>query len=131
MAVEGEEEERSLEKQARAEKKRAGYNKYEKERTLRHSARLTKITSKIEVGRGQREMEVLKSRAAEKVQRLRTAGNRKWAPEGDKVWYRLKLTYTIITSTNLHFQGTPMDIDTKADQLSVAMQGMAMEVVEG
>jgi hypothetical protein len=135
MAVEGEKEKRSLEMQARAEKKRVGYNKYHKERALRHSARLTKIISKIEVGRWQREMEVLKSRTAEKVQRLRTAGNGKWAAEGDKVWSRLKLTYTITTSTNIHFyfyfEGTPMNIDMEADQLSVAMQGMAMEVVEG
>jgi hypothetical protein len=80
-------------------------------------------------------MEVLKSRSAGKVQRLRTAGSGKWAPEDDEVWSRLKLTYTIITSTDIYlhfyFQGTPMDIDTEAEQLSVAMQGMAMEVVEG
>jgi hypothetical protein len=45
----------------------------------------------------------------------------------------MKLTYTITISTNIHlhfyFQGTP--IDTEAEQLSVAMQEMAMEVVEG
>ncbi|KAJ1405661.1 hypothetical protein B484DRAFT_404397 [Ochromonadaceae sp. CCMP2298] len=37
-----------------------------------------------EVGKGQREIEVLKSRTAEKVQYLRTARCGKWAAEGDK-----------------------------------------------
>jgi hypothetical protein len=85
MAVEGEEEERRLEMQARSEKKRAGYNKYNNARGLRHSARLGQITSKIEVGKGQREMEVLKSRTAVQVQRLRSAGSGKGTPEDDKV----------------------------------------------
>jgi hypothetical protein len=42
-------------------------NKKDKRRVaLRNSARLTKITSKIEVGKGQREIEVMKSRTVEK-----------------------------------------------------------------
>jgi hypothetical protein len=85
MAVEGEEEERSLEMQARAEKKKAGYNKKNNARGLRHSARLGQIISKIEVGKGQREMEVLKLRTAVQVQGLRSAGSGKGIPESDKV----------------------------------------------
>ncbi|KAJ1379306.1 hypothetical protein B484DRAFT_441057, partial [Ochromonadaceae sp. CCMP2298] len=113
MAVEDAEEERRWETslQARAEKEDALRKKKKSVRALKHSTRLTKASPKSKVGKGQREIEMLKSRTAEKVQRLRSAGSGKGTPEGDK--------------------GTPMDVETETEQLSVAMQGMAMEVVEG
>jgi hypothetical protein len=91
MAVEDADEERRWKMiiQTRAQKQKAKDKKLCNTRVLRSSARLTKIISKIEVGRGQREIEVLKSRTAEKVQCLRTAGSGKWAAEGDKVSYGL------------------------------------------
>jgi hypothetical protein len=83
--VEGEEEEHRWEAclQARAGKENAACKKRKEKQTIaRHSTRLTKITK---VGRGQREMEVLKLRTAVQVQRLRSAGSGKGTPEDDKV----------------------------------------------
>jgi hypothetical protein len=79
MAVEGEEEERrwKMTIQTRAQKQKANDKKHCSTRALRNSTRLTKTSLKIEVGRGQREMEGLKSRTREKAQRLRTAGSGK------------------------------------------------------
>jgi hypothetical protein len=88
MAVEGEEEQQRWEAslQARTEQKTAVWNQQKKRRnSTRQQERLTKTSPKIEVGRGQREMEVLKSRTAVQVQRLRSAGSGKGTPEDDKV----------------------------------------------
>ncbi len=71
--------------QAHAGKQKANDKKSYSTRALRNSTRLTKTSPKSEVGRGQREMEVLKSRTAVQVQRLRSAGSGKGTPEGDKV----------------------------------------------
>ncbi len=71
--------------QTRAGKVKAKDKKRCSTRALRNSTRLTKASPKSKVGKGQREMEVLKSRTAVQVQRLRSAGSGKGTPEDDKV----------------------------------------------
>jgi hypothetical protein len=84
MAMEGEEEQQRWETslQARTEQKAALYTI--KKNKQKH-ARLTKASLKSEVGKGQREIEVLKLGRAVQVQRLRSAGSGKGMPEDDKV----------------------------------------------
>jgi hypothetical protein len=89
MAVEDADEERrwGTSLQARAEKEKAASKKRSTKKNIkRQQERLTKTSPKSEVGKGQREVEMLKSRTAGKVQCLRIAGSGKWAPEGDEVW---------------------------------------------
>jgi hypothetical protein len=84
MAMEKQKWEASL--QARAEQKGALYTiKKDKQNKKYEHTRLTKASPKSKVGKGQREMEVLKSRTAEQVQCLRSAGSGKGTPEDDKV----------------------------------------------